>query len=125
MSNYKYIKDHSTQERIYPLTKSECVVDMFTINEAQIDSLFGEIISFDIVKDTVSVPVGTTVSLTVKMESNGSVDKSDIKWTSSDETVATVSAGDVTGISAGQCTITATSDFYDITDSIIIQVNEA
>ena len=36
----KYIKDNKTQEVIYPITKSECIVDAHSINNYEIDQLF-------------------------------------------------------------------------------------
>lgn len=36
----KYIKDHKTQETVYPITKSECIIDAHSINNYEIDQLF-------------------------------------------------------------------------------------
>lgn len=36
----KYIKDHKTQETVYPITKSECIIDAHSINNSEIDQLF-------------------------------------------------------------------------------------
>lgn len=36
----KYIKDHKTQETVYPITKSECIIDAHSINNCEIDQLF-------------------------------------------------------------------------------------
>jgi hypothetical protein len=33
----KYIKDHKTQETVYPITKSECIIDAHSINNYEID----------------------------------------------------------------------------------------
>lgn len=49
-----------------------------------------------------------TANLTASVSKNGEPVNMAVIWTSSDETVATVSSGTVTGISAGTATITAT-----------------
>lgn len=36
----KYIKDHKTQETVYPITKSECIIDAHSINNYEIDQIF-------------------------------------------------------------------------------------
>lgn len=36
----KYIKDHKTQETVYPIIKSECIIDAHSISGAEIDQLF-------------------------------------------------------------------------------------
>lgn len=38
----KYIKDHKTRETIYPITRSECIIDAHSINNHEIDQLFDE-----------------------------------------------------------------------------------
>lgn len=38
----KYIKDHKTQETVYPITKSECIIDSHSISGAEIDQLFDD-----------------------------------------------------------------------------------
>lgn len=41
----KYIKDHKTQETVYPITKSDCIIDAFSINDLEIDKLFEDSLS--------------------------------------------------------------------------------
>ena len=38
----KYIKDHKTQETVYPITKSECIIDASSISNVEIDQLFDD-----------------------------------------------------------------------------------
>ena len=59
------------------------------------------------------VPLGGTRTFTAKAGYNGtSLVLPEISWTSSDETVATVDSGVVTGVSEGTATITAELGFY-------------
>lgn len=55
-------------------------------------------------KETASINVGGTATLTATTVPAGET----VTWTSSDDTVATVSSGTVTGVAAGTATITAT-----------------
>ena len=59
-------------------------------------------------KTTATVEVGASVSLTATVAPNNATNKA-VNWTSSDNTVATVSGGKVTGVKAGTATITATT----------------
>ena len=38
----KYIKDNKTQETVYPITKSECIIDASNISNVEIDQLFDD-----------------------------------------------------------------------------------
>lgn len=60
-------------------------------------------------KDSVKVMVGKTFTLSVSTEPEVAT-KPAITWTSSDETIATVADGVITGVKAGTATITATAD---------------
>lgn len=59
--------------------------------------------------DSVSVSVGSTSSLSV-IYTPTDVENKKLVWSSSDETVATVSDGKVTGVSSGEATITAVTE---------------
>ena len=59
-------------------------------------------------KDTLTMPVGSKARLNVTYTPDNSYDMR-LKWTSSDETVATVQGGVVTALKAGTVTITATA----------------
>ena len=60
---------------------------------------------------------GETVTLTVNMAG-------EIEWTSSDETVATVAAGVVTAVKAGEATITATVDGKSAICTVTVEEGE-
>ncbi len=60
--------------------------------------------SINITEETAEVEEGETVTLNATVEPTGTA----ITWTSSDDTVATVQNGVVTGVKAGTATITAT-----------------
>ncbi len=70
------------------------------------DFYLGQVTSVDIVETTATVEEGATVTL------NATVEPADaaIEWTSSDNTIATVENGVVTGVAIGTATITATID---------------
>ncbi|MBQ8942494.1 MAG: Ig domain-containing protein [Firmicutes bacterium] len=70
-------------------------------------------------KSTDSVYVGKTTTLkATKQPANAT---SGVSWTSSDEEVATVSGGVVTGVSAGKATITATLDDFTATCEVTVK----
>lgn len=71
-------------------------------------------------KDEITVEVGQSSDIIYNYHliNGGSIEN--IKWTSSDESVATVQSGVITAIKEGTTTITATYD--DVTDDILVHV---
>ncbi|NBD25684.1 Ig-like domain-containing protein, partial [Paenibacillus glycinis] len=59
-------------------------------------------------KTTLTLPVGATDKLTASVQPSDATNKA-VTWTSSDDTVATVSNGNVTAVAIGTATITATT----------------
>lgn len=45
MMNIKYLKNPKTREKFYPITKSDCIIDAFSINDLEIDKLFEDSLS--------------------------------------------------------------------------------
>lgn len=45
MMNIKYLKNPKTREKFYPITKSDCIIDAFSINDLEIDKLFYDSLS--------------------------------------------------------------------------------
>lgn len=97
----------STTVKIYcvsssnPTARAECTV---TIKQGAL------VTQISLNKYSASVAVGGTSQLTATVLPTNATTKT-ITWTSSDPTIATVSAtGKITGIKAGQCIITATSN---------------
>ncbi len=66
---------------------------------------------------------GDRVTLTATVLPSNATDKT-ISWSSSDESVATVKNGKVTALSAGQATITATTNDGGLTASCIVNVTQ-
>lgn len=123
---FKYIKDHKTGNRVYPIVRSKGIVDAFNINEPQIDYLFNEVTDYFIQESTNNIILnpGSSTTFTIKLEITGPIDESDIKWESSNENVAIVVDGVVTAISAGNATITASSQLYNIHVEIPVKVGD-
>ena len=71
--------------------------------------------------DNSTIDVGETVTLTATLIPNNAV--ATVIWESSDETVATVNNGLVTGVSSGQATITARVENTNIEAQCVITVN--
>ena len=68
-----------------------------------------EVQSVSLDKTSISIPQATTAKVTATVSPSNATSKS-LKWTSSNESVATVSGGTIKGISIGTATITATSN---------------
>lgn len=79
--------------------------------------------SITVTPATAEVEVGKTVTLTAEVLPENATDKS-VSWTSSDETIATVENGQVTGVKAGTVTITAQAGDKTATCSITIKAVE-
>lgn len=73
-------------------------------------------------KSTDDVDVGDITTLTATVLPSNATDKS-VTWSSNNTSVATVSNGVVTGVSAGTATITVTTTDGGYTDSCIVTVN--
>ena len=116
MAEIKYVKDHKSGNRFYPIVKSAGIIDAFNINRPQIDCLFGKIISYSIDGEATEVKlrVGAKTTLSIDIVNEGPVDYDDIKWTSSNTKIATVDKGTITGLKNGTATIIAKSKLYDI-----------
>ena len=86
-------------------TDGVCDVCGYTISaEDPDDPIAVEGITLD--KTTATVEEGATVTLTATVTPDTATDKT-VTWSTSDETIATVSGGVVTGVKAGEVTITA------------------
>jgi len=72
-------------------------------------------------RDVAGVGIGKTMTL-VAYVTPYNADKSGVRWSSSDETVATVTGGLVTGIKAGTATITVTNASGEIKASCTVTV---
>ena len=72
---------------------------------------------------TVAVKPGATVTLSATVTPEDATDKT-ITWSSSDEKVATVDGGKVTGVAEGTATITATTKSGDKTATCAVTVSE-
>ena len=70
-------------------------------------------------KETASVAIGKTVTLTATVLPSYALDR-DVTWESSDESVATVVDGVVTGVAEGNATITATAGGISATCSLTV-----
>lgn len=73
-------------------------------------------------EDTASVTVGNTTTLTATVEPSNATNKT-VSWSTSDEDVATVDGGVVTGIGAGTATITVTTADGGFTDTCEVTVS--
>lgn len=124
MLDIKYVKDHKTGNIVYPIIKSEGIVDAFNINRTQINYLFGEVASFSIKEDTSNIRIkeGDSITLTINLQTKGEIDYSDIKWSSSDSNVVTVNNGTITAVGNGSATITVSSRLYNVQIEIPIKV---
>ena len=88
-------------------TDGVCDVCGYTISAEEPDTedpIAVEGITLD--KTTATVEEGATVTLTATVTPDNATDKT-VTWSTSDETIATVSGGVVTGVKAGEVTITA------------------
>ena len=72
---------------------------------------------------TAAVKPGATVTLSATVTPEDATDKT-ITWSSSDEKVATVDGGKVTGVAEGTATITATTKSGDKTATCTVTVSE-
>ncbi len=93
--------------------KAECAVTVEPV----------EVTSIQLDQESVVVPAGGTVELTATISPENATDKT-VTWSSSDESVATVIDGKVTGVGVGSATITAQAgDFKaECSVTVIIEV---
>lgn len=77
--------------------------------EVKVSSKYYFVTSFDLSADKVSVEEFDNVSVSAKNFAPANYSDGTINWTSSDESVATVNNGVITGVKEGKATITATS----------------
>ncbi len=94
ITNGDYLNDGGAAELIKPVT----IVVGPTV----------DVTSVKLDKTSVSIPQATTATVTATVSPSDATNKT-IKWTSSNESVATVSGGVIKGVSIGTATITATS----------------
>lgn len=122
---FKYIKDHKTGERFYPVVRSKGIVDAFSVNDPQIDMLFSEVTSYSIAEpiESVKLQPGENTKFTLRLNTTGPIDEADIIWASSNPKVATVDqSGYVETFNEGATDITADSDLYGVHVKVNIQV---
>ena len=74
-------------------------------------------------KTTATVEEGATVTLTATVTPGNATDKT-VTWTTSDETIATVSGGEVTGVKAGEVTITAKAGDKSATCTVTVTAKQ-
>ncbi len=85
-----------------------------TVEAANVD-----VTSIMLDKSALTLTTGDTSTLTANVYPDDATDKT-VTWTSSDESVATVSGGTVTAVSAGSATITATAGAYSASCTVTV-----
>ena len=94
---------------VTPLVKSQVFTNIECLGESEQvtdATVAAESVTLD--KSSLELVVDNTATLTATVAPNNATDKT-VTWTSSDDTVATVENGVVTGVKAGTATITATT----------------
>ena len=77
--------------------------------------------AIEISQKTMTLQVGETGTLSATVTADNFVGNKSVTWSSSDESVATVASGKVTGLKNGTVTITATS-YHGLTASCVVTV---
>ena len=94
--------------------KAECAVTVEPV----------EVTSIQLDQESVVVPAGGTVELTATISPENATDKT-VTWSSSDESVATVIDGKVTGVGVGSATITAQAGNIKVVCSVTVIIEVA
>ncbi len=81
-----------------------------------------EVTGITLDKTSGSIEVGETLKLTAKVEPEAA--QAEVKWSSSDETIATVNDGVVTGVKAGTAEITATAGEKSATCTVTVKAKD-
>ena len=119
------VSNSSRTDKIIPASKDalEIIKSILFPDEFQINQkLFVELETVKLDKTTASLKEGETLNLIATVEPANATDKT-ITWTSSDTSVATVSNGIVTAISAGTAIITATAENRFATCTVTVSEN--
>ena len=106
-------------------TDGVCDVCGYTISAEEPDTddpIAVEGITLD--KTTATVEEGATVTLTATVTPDNATDKT-VTWSTSDETIATVSGGVVTGVKAGEVTITAKAGDKSATCTVTVTAKQS
>lgn len=100
-----------------------CVI---TLIEYQDNIVQNNVYTLNIQESNLSFTIGETKQLTVTVKENDTIIDKPIVYTSSDTNIATVgSNGLITGVSNGNCTITASlRDNNTITDSVSVEITD-
>ena len=96
---------------------------LLVVEEAPTVVVYPESIRVESVNDSLTCKAGETLSLVAYVLPREA--SQNVSWSSSDETIATVSKGDVTALKAGTVTITATSRVLDTVCGTITLTIEA
>lgn len=120
----KYLKDHQTKENIYPIIKSECIIDAFSISIQEIDALLRTVDGITTSINDAVLQVGDSIPVAYDVLSEGPIDQSDFVWVSSNENVATINNGVITAVAEGECVVSINSNYYEVSASIHIVVSD-
>lgn len=101
----------------------ESVSQKYTLIVKEAEVVEADPESVEITSQNATVKTGSTLRLTAKVLPENASQQ--VVWTSSDETIATVSRGEVRGLKEGTVTITVSAkDFPNVTDSIEVVVEK-
>lgn len=118
------------QKKVWPIVLAVVLVALLAAAVCAVlfvpavhDMVFGvEELSFT--ESKLELPIGDKLDLTDELEA-GSRDEGDLKWSSDDESVATVKSGVVTAVGVGECRITVEDkDHDDVSDELRVTVYE-
>lgn len=119
----------SSSGKITAKSAGTAIITVTTVDQGKtatcsIEAYVVNVESIAVSKSSATITVGNTETLTVAFTPANATNKS-IVWTSSDETVATVSNGVITAVGAGNATITATSVDGNKTSTCAVTIEAA
>lgn len=117
-------------ETVVPVTTTQTITDhqlkyqvpamSFTVIKVAYEQSENIVTSVTLDKTTAEVEEGQSVTLTATVEATGDADKT-VTWSSSNQAVATVENGKVTGVKAGTAVITAKAGDQTATCTVIVK----